>query len=184
MRTISGILSFSFFLVAVLSGCSGARTSTLQATDEPATSMAPEQLDSSIVAVYDDQVVTIEEIEDQYTRSAGATGLSSTDTLSNYREFLSRYVDFRLKVLAARAAGLDTSEGRKQEFKAHRTNLARPLLLEKEVIEPLMRQFYERMQTGVDASHILVQVRRDASPEDTLAAYNRSSAIRDSVIQG
>lgn len=184
MRTISGILSFSFFLVAVLSGCSGARTSTLQATDEPATSLAPEQLDSSIVAVYDDQVVTIEEFEDQYTRSAGATGLSSTDTLSNYREFLSRYVDFRLKVLAARAAGLDTVESIKQELNAYRTNLARPLLLEKEVIEPLMRQFFERMQTAVDVSHILVQVRRDASPEDTLAAYNRISAIRDSVIQG
>lgn len=184
MRTISGILAFSFILIAGLSGCSGTRSASLQTNGEAVTSIPPEQLDSSVVAVYDDQVVTIEEFEDQYSRSAGGTGMVSGDTLSNYREFLSRYIDFRLKVLAARASGLDRDEAIQQELDTYRTNLARPLLLEKEVIEPLMRELFERMQTARDVSHILIRIPDNPSPEDTLAAYNRLAAIRDSVVQG
>jgi peptidyl-prolyl cis-trans isomerase SurA len=48
----------------------------------------------------------------------------------------------------------------------------------------LVAQAYERMKNEVHAAHILVKVAENASPEDTLAAYNRILAIKKRIENG
>ena len=137
-----------------------------------------------VVAVYDGTILTLNEFESRYARTVGSREAAEDDSLSEYRDFLERYVNFRLKVLAAEEAGVDESPEVAQEIRTYRANLARPYLLENEVIEPVVRELYERQKQLNDVSHVLIRVDQFAEPADTLEAYRRASALRDSVLQG
>ena len=140
--------------------------------------------DSTVVASYDGRTITLAEFEKRYARSVGGPAEAAQDSLEAYKDFLRRYVDFRLKVRAAEEAGMRQDSAMQQEVGQYRANLARPYLLEQEVLDPIIRDLYERQQEMVDASHILIQVPPNAAPEDTLAAYNRLAALVDSVQSG
>ena len=148
------------------------------------TALPPEADDPNVVAVYADEVLTRDEFEERYARSVGGREAAVNDSLAEYQDFLERYVNFRLKVAAATEAGISNSAEIRNEIQTYRANLARPYLLEEEVIEPIVRQLYERRQELIDVSHILVRVDPSASPEDTLAAYRALEAVQDSAAQG
>ncbi|MEX1054571.1 MAG: peptidylprolyl isomerase, partial [Rhodothermales bacterium] len=116
--------------------------------------------------------------------TVGSRDAAVDDSLAEYQDFLERYVNFRLKVLAAEAAGVPQSPKVSDEIRTYRANLARPYLLENEVIEPVVRQLYMRQKQLNDVSHVLIRMEETASAEDTLAAYQRASALRDSVLNG
>lgn len=183
MRTYSRIVFVLLFSGYLVSGCTGTKNSTSNEVPEQTNSAETTvQIDSSIVAVIGDNTISIEEFENEYARSLGRQNVA--DSLSQYEDFLERYVNFRLKVLAAKDAGFESDSTIQQELDAYRMNLARPRLLDKEVIDPLMRDIFQRIQTTVEASHILIRVEPGAPPEDTLAAYERMAAILDSINQG
>jgi len=101
-----------------------------------------------------------------------------------YVDFLERYVNFRLKVRAAEALGLRDDPGINAEIKTYRQQLARPYLLESEVLEPLMREMYERKKELVNASHIMARLSERPTPADTLAAYRKIQSFQDSLAAG
>jgi len=128
------------------------------------------------------QEVSKAEFERVYAKNNGgpeAVASHSTDTI---RDYLDLYINFKRKVFEAEALGLDTTSAFKQEFGTYRKQLAQPYLSAKEVEDRLVREAYDRSQFLVDASHILITVTEDASPEDTLAAFTRVSNLRDSVL--
>lgn len=99
-------------------------------------------------------------------------------------EYLDLYIKFKLKVKAAEDAGIDTTEKFKREFKTYRDQLAKPYLSDKQVTEELIEEAYNRMKYEIKASHILIAVPEDASPEDTMKAYKKISDIRDKALAG
>ena len=174
MRKVAFRLSLSLLALGLgplaAAGQSGAATSEAQ--------------DSTVVAVLDGGAITLDEFERRYARSVGGREAAAQDSLEAYQDFLERYVNFRLKVRAAEEAGMGADSALQGEIAQYRANLARPYLLEQEVLDPIIRDLYERKGQVVDASHILIQVGPDAAPEDTLAAYNRIAALVDSVEAG
>lgn len=163
-------------LVLISLGCSsGSATTTPAASDAVPT--------DSVVAVYADRTVSLSEFETAYQK-ANAQTAAAADSLPAYKDFLEQYVHYRLKVRAAREAGLDTLTTVEQEIAKYRKQLAKPRILEKHIYEPLIRTLHERRQTEVDVSHILVRVKPDTAPADTQAAYRTMQAIADSVAQG
>src|SRR5690606_609463 len=72
----------------------------------------------------------------------------------------------------------------RQEVDDYREQLAKPYLLERTVLEDIVRDLYEKQQEEIRASHILLRVDENAAPEDTLRAYERLHAIRDSLLAG
>ncbi|MCS7083073.1 MAG: peptidylprolyl isomerase [Bacteroidetes bacterium] len=117
------------------------------------------------------------EVQARYLRSAEAR----VDSAAAFVEFLERYVDYRLKVLEARRQGLDRDPQLAQELREYRQQLARPYLLERAVLEPIMRDLYRKRQEEIRASHVLVRL---PNPQDTLEAWRRIQALRDSVLAG
>ena len=162
------------FVFSVTGGCSSSNRAAM-----PDAATNPD-----VIAVYGDDVLTLDEFESRYARAVGSSSNAADDSLAEYEDFLERYVNFRLKVEAATDAGIPTSREVMDEIATYRTNLARPYLLEQEVMEPIVRQLYDRQQQLVDVSHILLRVDETASPDDTLTAYKRLEAIRDSAVQG
>lgn len=105
-------------------------------------------------------------------------------TSKSLREYLDLFTKFKLKVLDAQAAGLDTAGTFKRELDGYRKQLAQPYLTEKKVTESLIKEAYDRMGEELDVSHILITVGPDADPKDTTQAFVKAMAIRNRVAKG
>lgn len=99
-------------------------------------------------------------------------------------EYMELFINFKLKVQAAEALGMDTVEAFQKELAGYRTQLARPYLTNNELLDELVRQAWERKQEEVRARHILVSCSAQASPADTLKAWKRADAMRKRVQNG
>lgn len=100
------------------------------------------------------------------------------------QEYLDLYVNFKLKVKEAESLGMDTVSAFVTELAGYRKQLAQPYLVNKDINEKLMQEAYNRMQWDVKVSHILIKVDANASPEDTLKAYNKILEIREKALIG
>ncbi len=100
------------------------------------------------------------------------------------RNYLDLYINFRLKVKAAEEAGINRQESFRQELEQYRQQLAKPYLVENRVTEQLIQEVYDRLQQEVSAAHILVAVDENATPADTLAAYQRVDSLRQAAHRG
>ena len=99
-------------------------------------------------------------------------------------EYLELYVNFKLKVAEALAQGLDTSAAFRQEFEQYRNEIKKPFVSEGDDLDKLVKEAYQRSTEQVRASHILIMIKTDASPADTLAAWNKILDIRKRTVNG
>lgn len=127
----------------------------------------------------DGQKVTAGEFLKMYKKN----GTEGEDT-SSLTDYLQLYINFRLKVLDAERRKMDTAPSFKHELAGYRKQLARPYFTDEQVTDSLVKQAYHRMQYDLRASHILVRVSPDASPADTLKAWNKINKIREEILHG
>ena len=105
-------------------------------------------------------------------------------TKENVDEYLELFINYKLKVREAETLGLDTLKTFISELAGYRRQLAKPYLSNREVTDYLLTEAYVRMQFDVRASHILIKLSTNASPEDTLKAYNKVLGIRNQIMAG
>lgn len=163
------------FLISAL----GAACSTVSEPAGPSAEAPPS--DDPIVARYATSTITLVELDSAFVRAAGGRAAAADSSLSSYREFLDRYLNYRLKVRAAQDAGLDTVPSVRREIHDYRQQRARPQVLRERVYEPVARTLYQRRQEAVDVSHILIDT---DSSEGPLAARRTAQAVADSIEQG
>lgn len=108
----------------------------------------------------------------------------SSATVEEMDEYLDLFINFKLKVREARVLGLQNTGEFMQEFSGYRDELAKPYLTESKVNDRLVQEAYERMKSEISASHILVRVTENASPSDTMKAYEKISGIRQKIVSG
>ncbi|MBS1546640.1 MAG: peptidylprolyl isomerase [Bacteroidetes bacterium] len=99
-------------------------------------------------------------------------------------EYLDLFINYKLKVRAAEALGMDTAAKFKSELEGYRKQLARPYLIDRGLNDHLMQEAYDRSTEEIRASHILVKLPENPTPEDTLAAWKRINALRARVVGG
>lgn len=104
-----------------------------------------------------------------------------TDAIKNYLEL---FINFRLKVREAEELGMDTLQSFKKELEGYRKQLAQPYFTDTSVTEKLVREAYERKLWDIRASHILFRVDKNASPQDTLVAFNKAMAAYQRILSG
>lgn len=104
------------------------------------------------------------------------------DTLSREAN-LELFVNFKLKVIEAEALGYDTTRAFRREFAQYRNQLAQPYLTDDSVNRELYREAYEHFRQDCEVSHILIRVDENASPEDTLLAYNKALRARQRLMK-
>ena len=105
-------------------------------------------------------------------------------TAQKIEEYLSLFINFKLKVHEAKKRGMDTTAAFVKEYNSYRDELRKPYLPDARLTDSLMRLTYERLKEEVKASHILIKVKPDASPADTLKAYTKIIEIRKAIFQG
>lgn len=99
-------------------------------------------------------------------------------------EYADLFIDFKRKVLYAQENQMDTSASFKRELAGYRTQLSKPYLTDQAAEDELIEEAYERMQYEIRASHILINVAENATPSDTLKAYNEIKSLRSRIMKG
>lgn len=99
-------------------------------------------------------------------------------------EYAELFVNFRTKLEDAYAMGLDTTPTLVKELKGYRDELAAPYLIDSATMQRILREAYERNHYVLHAAHILVRVSKNATPDDTLAAYNKAMEYYNRVTNG
>ncbi len=132
------------------------------------------QMSENTLFIVNGRPVGVDEFEYIYKKNSRNTPSYHRDSLRNY---LDLYIKFKLKVEEARNQKLDTIEGLKDELKRYRQELAKSYLTDKEVMNRLVKELYERKKYDVDVSHILIAAGPKASPKDTLRAYMQANSL-------
>ena len=99
-------------------------------------------------------------------------------------EYVDLFINFKLKVKEAEMLKLDTAKSFINELSGYRKQLAVPYLTDKDVNDFLLLESYNRMLKDIRASHILIKLDKNASPQDTLAAYKKIMDIRTRLMKG
>ncbi|MDD2799631.1 MAG: peptidylprolyl isomerase [Bacteroidales bacterium] len=108
----------------------------------------------------------------------GKNNTSSSIDKKSLDEYLVLFKNFKLKVIEAESLGIDTTKAFKTELDGYRKQLTQPYLTDKTVEDRLAHEAYDRMKENIELSHILLMVKEDASPADTLTVYNKLMDIR------
>lgn len=122
--------------------------------------------------------------KDEFLRIYNKNNNANTVDNKSISEYLDLFINFKLKVIEAEELGYDTLPSFISEFEGYKKELVKPYLTNKEVEESLITEAYERMKEEINASHILISVAENASPEDTLKAYEKIMAIRERILNG
>ncbi len=105
-------------------------------------------------------------------------------SLQALEEYLELYINFKLKVREALDLKMDTVKSFQEELAGYRKQLAEPYLTDREVDEFLVQEAWDRLQYDLRASHILLRLLPDATPQDTLIAYNKALELRKRILKG
>jgi peptidyl-prolyl cis-trans isomerase SurA len=105
-------------------------------------------------------------------------------TEQKINEYLNLFINFKLKVTEARQRGNDTTAAFLKEYNSYRDELRKPYLPESKIVDSLVQVTYSRLQEEVRASHILINIKHDATPADTAEAYTKALEIKHRAAGG
>jgi peptidyl-prolyl cis-trans isomerase SurA len=129
------------------------------------------QKEDPVLFTVDNAPVHLSEFTYIYAKTNGKNADFSRKSLD---EYLDLYVKFKLKVRRAKDMRLDTIPQLSRELEGYRRQLADSYLIDKEVTEELLKEAYERIKQDVDISHVLILLKPDNTPADTLEAYQKA----------
>ncbi len=138
------------------------------------------QKKNDIVVNIGDVPVSKEEFEANYKKNN--TNILDEKDKKTPAQYMDLYVNFKLKVIEAQKLGYDTAKAFVTELKGYRQELAKPYLTNTTYNEEMVKNAYYRTLHERKVSHILIKVTPDASPADTLAAWNKVTELRKQVI--
>jgi peptidyl-prolyl cis-trans isomerase SurA len=127
------------------------------------------------------EVTTVADFKRVYEKNLDALDSEEAKSVPKNLEL---YINYKLKVAAAYQLKFDTLPSYKKEIEMYRNQLSAPYLQDTTFIADLVKDVYFRTKIEVNAKHILIRTSKDATPKDTLVAYNRISLIRDRILNG
>ena len=152
------LLVLVFTLVLVFAGCAGSGPSV-------------------VLGKIGDETLSLEEFEDAYAKNNGGWDKATISSIEDRERFLDLLVKFRLKVKEARDRGLLADTAIQNELEGYKVSVATSYMIEKELIEPKIKELYNRMREEIRPSHVLIRLKQDSTPADTLVAYNKAMKV-------
>ena len=110
--------------------------------------------------------------------------LVKDESQKDLNQYLELFVGYKLKVNKAYKLGLQNNAQYQTELKSYRTQLAKNYFNDTKITQDLIEEGYNRLQKEIKASHILILVDENATPEDTLKAYKKTEDIYKKAIAG
>ena len=127
-----------------------------------------------------DDSITVAEFLRVYNKNLD---LVQDESQKDVDEYLNLFTNYKLKLKEAKALGLADKPSYIRELSNYRQQLAKNFLTDNKVTSHLIEEAYERVANEVKASHILIRVAENASPEDSLVAYNDIVKLRERTVK-
>ena len=143
------------------------------------TSCSPEH-SKIVVAQYDDAKITMDEFEKAYSKNVGGLEAAKEDSFENYKNFADLYTNFKMKLEDAKFRGYQNDPALNQELMDYKKKVGSSYILEKYLVEPNIRDWYEKRKTEIRASHLMIRV--DSTGE--AAASKFAQSLLDSITKG
>jgi len=122
--------------------------------------------------------VTLSEFEMIYKKNLQKDQKITQESLD---EYIKLFTNFKLKVQAAKDAGIDTGRAFVTEYSGYRRQLAQPYLKDKAAEEKLARIYAERAAKDLRVSHILIKSKNEC---DTAAAAKKARELTAKLKKG
>lgn len=110
--------------------------------------------------------------------------LVKDESQKDLAQYLELFIGYKLKVNKANKLGLQENQQYQNELKSYRVQLAKNYTTDSKVTKELVDEGYNRLLKEVNASHILIMLDENASPADTLTAFNKTIEIRNRIMKG
>lgn len=108
----------------------------------------------------------------------------SDDAQKDIDNYLDLYVNYRLKLQEAYDLKMDTIPAYIAEYSKYKNQLIEPYLKDDNTKRDLILEAYQRLKKEVNASHILIRLDQNATPEDTLRAHTKLMEAREQLMDG
>lgn len=145
------------------------------------------QNDDPVVMTINGHGVTRSEFEYSYNKNNG-DGVVDKKSVNDY---VPLFVNYKLKVEAAKAAHLDTLRSFRQEFAGYRDQQIRPAMITDADVEAEARRIYRETQEQIDhnggmvrVAHILITMGQKATADEERRAKLRIDSIYNALQQG
>lgn len=135
--------------------------------------------DDPVLMRINGQPVTRSEFEYNYNKN-NSEGVVDKKSVEEYAEL---FVNYKLKVQAAKDARLDTLGSFQKEFRLYRDQQIRPMLIPVGAIDSECRSYYDRMLEGLQGkellqpAHIFLRVAQNASEQEQQVIKQRMDSI-------
>jgi len=132
------------------------------------------------VAEFGKYEITLDEFQHAYAKNVGGWDIAAQQSIDDYKKFLDLYVNFRMKLRDAYVRGYNEDPDLMKELKDYQEQVGVSYILEKWIVEPGVRQLFERRKEEFRVSHIMIR-------PDTLTdeeAKMKAQAILDSIKAG
>ena len=150
-------------------------------------SIAFAQNDDPTIMTINGQPVSRSEFEYSYNKN-NSEGVIDKKTVNEYVDL---FVNYKLKVLAALDARIDTTASFKQEFLQYRDQQVRPAIISSGDVEAEAQKIYEEAKQRVSKSggmvhpaHILIRLGQKASAADQETARQKAQSIYQDLCKG
>lgn len=149
-------------------------------------SVSAQTADPTIMTI-NGQAVPRSEFEYSYNKNNAETVVDK----KSVADYVDLFVNYKLKVMAAQAEGLDTTKAFRDEYLMYRNQQVRPSFIDDGDVEREARKIYKQTQERVDgngglvhAYHILVALQQKASQASQDSAKLRADSIYTALKKG
>lgn len=140
-----------------------------------------------VLMVINGQPVTRSEFEYSYNKNNSDAVVDK----KTVEEYVDLFINYKLKVVAAQAAGVDTTKAFLDEFKMYRNQQVRPTFLTNDDMEHEAYRIYKATQEKIDSaggliepSHILIRVSPNDLTTKQEAAKHKADSLYQAIQQG
>lgn len=151
-----------------------------------ATTTSAQTADPTIMTI-NGKAVPRSEFEYSYNKNNSETVVDK----KSVDEYIDLFVNYKLKVMAAEEAGIDTTKAFRDEFRMYRDQQIRPSFINDNDVEREARTIYEDTRKRIDGNgglvrprHILVSLKQNATKAQSDSALVRADSIYNALIKG
>jgi peptidyl-prolyl cis-trans isomerase SurA len=139
------------------------------------------QRNDKILITIDGEEISVGDFKRIYEKNLDAI---DNEEAKDVQKNLDLFINYKLKVKEAYKIKLDTLPSYKKEIEGYRNQLSAPYMQDTVFINKLVKDAYFRTKNEVKAKHILIRTPKDATPKDTLEAYQKIMNIRARILKG
>ena len=151
-----------------------------------ATTTSAQTADPTIMTI-NGKAVPRSEFEYSYNKNNSETVVDK----KSVDEYIDLFVNYKLKVMAAEEAGIDTTKAFRDKFRMYRDQQIRPSFINDNDVEREARTIYEDTRKRIDGNgglvrprHILVSLKQNATKAQSDSALVRADSIYKALIKG